>query len=150
MNSAWKYTFFKITYISQSIRGGSGSEGLLRRGWDRGTDGDRRGTTSILFIMFDSMMYSKWLCTHLHEKKAFLWTECTDLVWNFVYGTVRIKKNPVWNLYGIFLESVWPPCNSYFFPHFTFHFYPPPSHSIFRVATHFPKKFRTNSVQDFF
>ena len=45
------------------------------------------------------------------KKKAFLCTECTDLVLSFVYGNVRIKKYHVRNLYGIYIETLWPPCN---------------------------------------
>ena len=59
--------------------------------------------------MFNCMMYIEGLHTHLHEKKAFLCTECTDLVLSFVYGNVRIKKYHVRNLYGIYIETLWPP-----------------------------------------
>ena len=63
------------------------------------------------FVMFNCMMYIEGLHTHLHEKQAFLCTECTDLVLSFVYGNVRIKKYHVRNLYGIYIETLWPPCN---------------------------------------
>ena len=61
-------------------------------------------------IMFNCMMYIEGLHTHLHEKRALICTECTDLVFSFVYGNVRIKKYHVRILYGIYIETLWPPC----------------------------------------
>ena len=65
--------------------------------------------------MFNYLMYIEGLHTHLHEKRAFLCTECTDLVLSFVYGNVRINRYH----YGICTESTLKPCGRPAYVHFS-------------------------------
>ena len=50
-------------------------------------------------------MYIEGLHNHLHEKRHFYVRNVR--IW--YYGNVRIKKYHVLNLYGIYIETLWPP-----------------------------------------